>query len=317
MSRRVVIGILILLILGVLGGAVALIISRSRQQTTPTPTLAPSSFPQASSTPQVVQDPTGDPDADGLSNADEALWGTNPSNADTDSDGYKDGEEIAASHNPTIPSPNDKLPEGFQPGQNVTPLTSSAPAAQGFESFFSDSVDVTGGKQNITQEYARSIPDKDKTPLTLVQFVQTYPITTTLPQLNESAIITEQNVPLATSQYMSVAGNIDVISDRTRMSRALSDFLQDQNSSGFATLAARVTSFQKEVQALRVPPETRQYHKLMIGYCELLAGTFRQIAEYPNDQVKALVALRQLDAIDRQYYPILIQERGRILDLVQ
>lgn len=317
MSRRVVIGILILLILGVLGGAVALIISRSRQQATPTPTLAPSSFPQASSTPQVVQDPTGDPDADGLSNTDEALWGTNPSNADTDSDGYKDGEEIAASHNPTIPSPNDKLPEGFQPGQNVTPLTSSAPAAQGFESLFSDSVDVTGGNKNLSQEYARSVPDNNKTPVTLNQFIEAQTITTVLPKVNDSAIIPDQATPIALNYYMAVAGNLDTISDETLLSLALTNFLDNQNASGFETIAIGVKSFQTRLQALRVPPQATQYHKLLLGYCELLAGTLNQIGGYPNDQVKALVAFRQLDAIDRQYYPLVIQERARLLGLAQ
>lgn len=317
MSRRVVIGILILLILGVIGGAVALIISRSGQQTTPTPTLQPSSFPQASSTPQAIQDPTGDPDADGLSNADEALWGTNPSNADTDSDGYKDGEEIAASHNPTIPSPNDKLPEGFQPGQNVTPLTSSAPAAQGFESLFSDSVDVTGGNKNLSQEYARSVPDNNKTPVTLNQFIEAQTITTVLPKVNDSAIIPDQNSPIALNYYMAVAGNLDAISDETLLSLALTNFLDNQNASGFETIANGVKSFQTRLQALRVPPQATQYHKLLLGYCELLAGTLNQIGGYPNDQVKALVALRQLDAIDRQYYPLIIQERARLLELAQ
>ncbi len=312
MSRRVVIGILILLILGVIGGAVALIISRSGQQTTPTPTLQPSSFPQASSTPQAIQDPTGDPDADGLSNADEALWGTNPSNADTDSDGYKDGEEIAASHNPTIPSPNDKLPEGFQPGQNVTPLTSSAPAAQGFESFFSDSVDLTGGNKNLTQEYARAVPDSKKTPVTLGEFISSQPIITKLPVVNERAIQKEIDSPLALGQYINVAGDISPISDKTAVSLALTDLLQDKNATGFKILADRAKAYEESVKLLRVPNEAIQYHKLLSGYSALLSATFAQIGNYSEDQIKALVALRQLDAIDRQYYPLLLQERARL-----
>jgi hypothetical protein len=40
-------------------------------------------------------DPTGDPDHDGLTNAEEATAGTDPNDSDTDNDGLKDGRELA------------------------------------------------------------------------------------------------------------------------------------------------------------------------------------------------------------------------------
>ncbi len=309
MSRRVVIGILILLILSVLGGIAALIISQlGAPEEDPAQILQPTPFPE-------TEDPTADSDNDGLVNADEKIWGTNSSNPDSDSDGFLDGQEVQKNHNPTIASPNDKLPLGFKPKQNINPLEPSGSSIKSFESFFSDSVDVTGGSKNLTQEYDRKVSNKDKSPLTLSQFVQAQPITTSLPKLNDSAIIAEQDIPLALAQYISVAGNIDPISDKARVSLAINDFLQNQNVTGFGTLADRVAVYQKSIQALRVPSTAVQYHKVLVGYCELLAGTFRQIAGYQNDQIKALVALRQLDAIDRQYYPIITQERSRLLNL--
>lgn len=44
-----------------------------------------------------------DPDADGLSNAEEEFWGIDPGNADTDGDGYPDGEEIDNGYDPNGP----------------------------------------------------------------------------------------------------------------------------------------------------------------------------------------------------------------------
>ena len=41
-----------------------------------------------------------DDDNDGLSDADEALYGTDPFNPDTDGDGVSDGDEVAAGRNP-------------------------------------------------------------------------------------------------------------------------------------------------------------------------------------------------------------------------
>ncbi len=315
MSRRIVIGILIVLILGVLGGTIALIVARLNKPTEVVQTPPMNTLPGANTGGQQVVDPTGDLDGDGLSNSDEKLWGTNPNNSDTDGDGFKDGEEVSANHNPTIPSPNDKLPAGFTPGQNITPLEGAAPATQSFESFFADNVDLTGGKTNLTQEYGRTVPDKDKTPVTFSQFISAQSIVTTLPRVNESLITPEQDIPLALSQYLSTAGDIDPISDKTRLSLALTDLLNDHNASGFHTLAARVSTYQETIKRLRVPPQALQYQKLLLGYSELLRASFQQVANYDQDQVKALVALRQIEAIDRRYYPLIIQERSRLVGL--
>ncbi len=53
-----------------------------------------------------------DPDHDGLSNIQEALWNTDPYDPDTDSDGFKDGEEVASGHDPRVPGPNDLIENG-------------------------------------------------------------------------------------------------------------------------------------------------------------------------------------------------------------
>ena len=45
-------------------------------------------------------DDAGDPDADGLTNAQERQYGTDAAQADTDGDTYKDGEEVRNGFNP-------------------------------------------------------------------------------------------------------------------------------------------------------------------------------------------------------------------------
>lgn len=45
-------------------------------------------------------DPKGDPDKDGLTNEQEAYYGTDANDPDSDNDGYSDGQEVASSHNP-------------------------------------------------------------------------------------------------------------------------------------------------------------------------------------------------------------------------
>lgn len=318
MSRRAVIGILILLIIGVLGGTIALIVSRfSTKQPPVTQTPQTSALPGSNTGGQQIVDPTGDSDADGLTNADEKLWGTNPNNIDTDGDGFKDGEEVQSNHNPTIPSPNDKLPTGFVPGQNIAPLEGSATSPTSFESFFADNVDLTGGKTNLTQEYGKSVPDKDKTALTFNNFIYSQPLTTSLPRINDSLIIRAGDSSAELSQYLSVAGNLDQISDKTDFSLALTDVFESKNASGFQVLSDRAKAFEESIKALPTPPQALEYHKLIIGYSSLLTATFQQISNYPNDQVRALVAIRQVDAIDRQYYHIILNERARLVGLLE
>lgn len=43
-----------------------------------------------------------DDDRDGLSNAEEIIWGSDPRNPDTDSDGFKDGEEVRNNFDPVV-----------------------------------------------------------------------------------------------------------------------------------------------------------------------------------------------------------------------
>ena len=50
-----------------------------------------------------------DSDCDGLTNAEEQLYGTDAKNPDTDGDGYSDGVEIKSGYDPLKPAPDDKL----------------------------------------------------------------------------------------------------------------------------------------------------------------------------------------------------------------
>jgi len=50
-----------------------------------------------------------DSDQDGLSDAEEKIYGTDPQNADTDGDGYSDGVEVKTGYDPLKPAPGDKI----------------------------------------------------------------------------------------------------------------------------------------------------------------------------------------------------------------
>jgi hypothetical protein len=60
--------------------------------------------------PATALDPAADEDGDGMSNATEAVLGTDPYHPDSDGDGYSDGEEVAAGSDPLDPKSVPPLP---------------------------------------------------------------------------------------------------------------------------------------------------------------------------------------------------------------
>ena len=60
--------------------------------------------PDIISSPDVgIENPDGDDDMDLLTNAEEAQWGTDPQDSDSDDDGYLDGHEVMEEKDPTDP----------------------------------------------------------------------------------------------------------------------------------------------------------------------------------------------------------------------
>ena len=84
----------------------------------------------------VVADP--DTDGDGLTDADEILYGTDPTLADTDGDGLNDGDEIAAG---TMPLNPDTDGDGELDGTDADPLTFNDADGDGL----SDAMEATLG----------------------------------------------------------------------------------------------------------------------------------------------------------------------------
>lgn len=313
MSRRLVIGILMVLIVGILGGTVVFVVQRFRRdagpadpQTTTTPeglTIARKGQPTA-------VDPNADPDGDGLTNAEEEVWATDPNNPDTDGDSYKDGEEVLAGHNPTIPAPNDKLPEGFNPGQNLRPLE-IAPLQ--VDQFFASNLDLTGGKTNLTEEYNKQYDESVRTPDTVHAFVATQTIITQLPTpRTESLRIQESDTPLVMAEYLDVAGNLSVFSAKGAIGKAIDALYRTGDPGLILGQAKSVRRYQQNLIELAVPPAAANLQQLLVGYAELVAATYELMGRYNEDPVKSVLALRQLETIDERYIPLINQELTRL-----
>lgn len=307
---------LVVLIIGVVGGAAALVVSRLRQgagEPTPSPTAAPGQLPGAPTGGQQVVNPTADSDGDGLTNAEEQLWSTNPNNPDTDGDGFKDGEEVKANHNPTVAAPNDNLPPGFQPGQNIVPLSSAPVQAVAVDQFFEKNLDLNLSSKNYTEEYRARFGEEARTPETLSAYVQEQAIVTKLPTPLERTIQLEtQDSRTLFNEYLTLAGNLTPFSNAQVVTAALNDLVTNDDAASVRGLALQVRLHQEQLVMARVPPSAANLHKLLLGYSELVAATYDVIAQYPDDPVKAAVGIRQLEANDKTYIPPITQELARV-----
>ncbi|MDP3997320.1 MAG: hypothetical protein Q8P73_02365 [bacterium] len=314
MSRRLIIILLIVLIVAVLGGTVLLVVQRLRgpSDTTTTAPTTPGSgtglTPADTGTQQLVN-PGGDDDNDGLSNADEVLWGTDPSNPDTDGDGFYDGEEVAANHNPTIAGPDDALPENFSPGQNLQPLN-AAPLQ--VDQYFVDNLDLSGPKEDLTAKYQQQYKEEERTANTLSEFTKAQPIITKLPTPKETTInVAKVDSSYVLATYLGVANGIYDITDTKLFDNAISNLMKGDVSS-VRGLAMSVRLYQDSLTKTTVPPVALPVHKLLLGYTELLAATYDQMALFNEDPMKAILAIRQLGEVNDQYYPLIRQELERL-----
>ncbi len=314
MSRRVIISILVILIVGIIGGTAILIMNRLRgTSSSSTAQQSPGSLQEAETGGQQVVDPTGDSDNDGLNNADERIWGTDANNADSDGDGFLDGQEVTAGHNPSIAGPNDLLPPGFQPGQDVNPLEVAATQPIAVDQLFAENLDLSGPKGNLTELYNQKYPEGQRTDETLDDFALEQAIITKLPTPTKQAIdLLADNTPGTVEEYLKVAGNIDVFRDEFLLDEALNNLFENGDSSMMRGLALGVRIHQEALIKTKVPPAAENFHKLLLGYSALVAATYDQIARYNEDPVRTWVALRQLEENDATYYPILANELNRL-----
>lgn len=78
-----------------------------------------------------------DSDQDGLSDAEEKTYGTDPQNSDTDGDSYSDGVEVKTGYNPLKPAPGDKIVK-----EEVKIVSAPAPTVLG----------ATTDENNLTQK---------------------------------------------------------------------------------------------------------------------------------------------------------------------
>ena len=310
MPRRLIIGILIVLIIGVIGGTIYFVVRQfSGSDTTQQASTGTGQLELAESGPQAVDNPTGDDDNDGLTNAEEALWSTDRNRADSDNDGTRDGLEVSTNRNPTIAGPNDQLPPGFNPSVDLQPL---AEAPLRIDELF-ESVNLNGPRQNLTNAYNQRFDEDEQSATTLTQFIEEQPLVTKLPTVQSNAIkFSTSNSSSAMRAYLKTAANFQNMTDPLLVKAAIDDILEKKDIQAAAGLAVVANLYQEQLANTSVPPNAETTHRLLLGYSEALAATYQLMTIYNEDPVKGLYAIRQLEEFSNLFSPLIDSELERL-----
>ncbi len=323
MPRILVIGIFAILILGIVVGGGYLLVKRfsGDDETTTSEEESGSLFgnltpaEETNRTFETLPNAAGDDDGDGLSNAEELVWKTDVNNPDTDSDGYLDGEEVAAGFNPTIPAPNDKIsdqaaavPESGGDNPDLTTVN--------VDQFFVDDVEIDLGDTNYTAEYEKQdgMVAGDQTLMEQFAFKQVVADVLPTPDNNDS-FATQADNPGTLSQYVKLADNGTVLADSRMYELAQFNLIYENNPGLIMSMADRWRSYRGDLDGAIVPESAAPLHKLLLAYAKATAVTFDQIAKREEDPVRSMVASRQAEALDRRFYPLIRNEMRRLNSL--
>ena len=325
MPKFLVIGIFVILILGIVGGGAILVWQRMSKPTVETNTETEEEKENGSlfgALPAVeqakekdTQETLSDDDGDGLSNGDELVWGTDSNNPDTDGDGYLDGEEVAANHDPTKAAPDDLLEaEGVSATETQSVVAKQNGLSIGDTGrFFVDDLDLSGGTDNLTEEYEEQYAEEERSPALMREFAAEKSVLLQLPRPDQSIVPeTRNSTPAFIKQYLEVANNRGVLANSSGYNQAQFDLYSGNNPALMLGIANNVSLYRDRLQKMPVPDVALPVHVMLLGYTELLTATFEQIALWNEDPVKSMVATRQLETIDRKYYPIIQNELQRL-----
>jgi hypothetical protein len=314
MRKSLLTAIFVVALLVLAGAAVGFVVLRNGNSTPPQQTPGPSfgALTPAEESSQSAQElAAADFDSDGLINSEEGRWGSNPDNPDSDGDGYLDGEEIAADHDPTVPAPNDLLA-----GTQTAPPSSTTGAGAALEpgQYFADGLDFTSEGRNFTEEYQAEYGEAQRSPATMSEYAQRQPVIDRLPQPSDDTVPDEgqANTAAALANYLAVADNDAALTNRTVYIQAQYDLVTNGDPSTMQSLAIIEQVYRSNLIEAAVPAAALPVHQLLLGYSEALGATFGQIALYNEDPVKAMVATRQLATLDQKYYPLIRAEFTRL-----
>ncbi len=258
---------------------------------------------------------TLDSDNDGLSDAEENLYGTDPKNPDTDGDGYSDGVEIESGYDPLKPAPDDKIattnPDQATIERVATTTTSLTDTlTQDLQEFV-----ASKGENSVTNEELQSftadafaniagdqitfdtLPAFDSSQVKVLD--QTYASLTS--DEKKKQITKDAKIYFSRGAYIMISNSPKTLVTQEDFTSVLNDF--ETNLSSLTTSAPNYTYFEdlgerlnfilEQSTDIEVPQTFLELHvkiiRLAMGYSEL-----QKLAVSENDPLAKIVLMTKM-----------------------
>jgi hypothetical protein len=229
-----------------------------------------------------------DSDNDGLSDAEEKVYGTDTRNPDTDGDGYTDGAEVLGGYNPLKKAPGDKLiPDASQKvdvsigkGGDETATTSlnltqslssqmaglmqgttttgDGPSMDDLNALLAQTLSQKDGAEQL------ELPEIDEKTIKIKK--QNYSKSEKDEKIKEDsqAYITNMAYILTSNSPVPIKSIADITQVMTTLGRQVSLSVVDKNSTFFDDIATRSQNSLTQIEKLEVPENMLSLHKKML-----------------------------------------------------
>jgi hypothetical protein len=245
-----------------------------------------------------------DADHDGLTNQEESVWNTDFQNPDTDGDGFKDGEEVASGHHPTIAGPNDLLNPRIQ--KNLTKSISeilTAGLAEGtlqnkdlanISEYLDNIIDKTVHQSEInTRTTANSFKVVDRN----IDNIRSY---------SKAMKIQLSSTTLAANDFIEFIKILpDLNNEKGVSDPRISKFVQNQ--------IKQLDNQINKLQAMEVPSNWKGDHNNFLLLMKKIRSNYESIANHPEDPIQTMISISSLTTLFADDFINLVNEYSLIM----
>ena len=221
-----------------------------------------------------------DQDQDGLSDAEEMIWNTDPFNPDTDGDGFKDGEEVTSGHDPSKAGPEDLL-DSTNATDNLTGL-----ALAGL---------VEGSLRPGSSDYERSLNDLADNVASGIRFgkPKLFTLTTIIDSQQNYKNYLHNLAPIFNKFATTFADELNAMPKKLELMSQSG--LSDSEIIGY--YSAKSKSFKditSSLEIMKVPKSWKDIHIALMEMVDSLSGANDSISKGAKDPIKAYAALNYI-----------------------
>lgn len=206
---------------------------------------------------------TADADGDGLSEAKEIIYGTDPKNPDTDNDGFPDGQEIQNGFDPA--SPSRVLLSESRP-QNLT--------IQYFQ--------WARRQKNLTDpQLNQELIEQFLTEQNLLSF--DLPVV----EVNPEKVVSDD--PENIRRYLIEVSQISLPQEQVSYQAIAAQIIKGQSAAQLGGIISGIETAKQSFQELTVPSSAENLQKTYLGLLTQLKAMFSQLADAQKDPVRLVL----------------------------